>query len=119
MESGTLFQLCNFIHRRNVKPNPKVDVNSSEDFVEVITIGHVLSAVMSHLDFHFDEVTAEQVSSPNLWMEDDSVRKQVLKVNASSVVNKYVQLFTICKEVNQTSPFPRCQLLHMIMPVKH
>ena len=120
MESGTLFQLCNFIHRRNVKPNPKVDVNSSEDFVEVITIGHVLSAIMSHLKIStFDEVTAEQVSSPNLWMEDDSVRKQVLKVNASSVVNKYVHLFTIFKEVNQKSPFPRCQLLHMIMPVKH
>ncbi len=44
MEPGTLYQLRNLIHRRNVKPNPKTDVNSSEDFVEVITIGHVLSA---------------------------------------------------------------------------
>ena len=99
MEPGTLYQLRNLIHRRNVKPNPKVDVNSSEDFVEVITIGHVLSAVMSHLKISsFDEVPAEQVLSPNLWMEDDSVRKQVLNDNASSVVNKYVHLSTIFKE---------------------
>ena len=87
------------IHRRNAKPNPKADVNSSEDFVEVTTIGHVLSAVMSHLKISsFNEVPAEQVLSPNLWMEDDSVRKQVLKDNASSVVNKYVHLSTIFKE---------------------
>ena len=69
MEPGTLYQLRNLIHCRNVKPNPKVDVNSSEDFVEVITIGHVLSAVMSHLKISsFDEVPAEQVLSPNVWI---------------------------------------------------
>ena len=99
MELGTLYQLCSLIHRRNVKPNPKVDVNSSEDFVDMIMIGRVISAVMSHLKIStFDEVSAEQVLSPNLWMEDDSVRKQVLKDNASSVVNKYVHLSTIFKE---------------------
>ena len=99
MESGTLYHLRNLIHRRNVKPNPKVDVYSSEDFVEMITIGHVLSAVMSHLkDSNLDEVPAEQVLSPNLWMEHDSVRKQVLKDIASSVMIKYVQLSTIFKE---------------------
>ena len=71
-----------------------MDVNSSEDFVKVITIGHVLSVVMSHLKIStFDEVLAEQVLSP-----DDSVRNQVLKDNASSVVNKYVHLSTIFKE---------------------
>ena len=49
METGTLYHLRNLIHRMNVKPYPKVDVYSSEDFFEMITIGHVLSAVMSHL----------------------------------------------------------------------
>ena len=98
-EPVTLFQLRNLIHRRNVKPNPNVDVNSSEDFVVVIIIGHVLSAVMSHLKIStFDEVSAEQVLSPNLWMEDDSVQKQVLKDNATFVVNEYVHLSTIFKE---------------------
>ena len=54
---------------------------------------------MSHLKIStFDEVQAEQALSPNLWMENDSVRKQVLKDNASSVVNKYVHLSTIFKE---------------------
>ena len=74
MELGTLYHLRNLIYRRNVKPNPKVDVNSSEDFVVVITIGHVLSAIMSYLKIStFDEVPAEQVLSPNFWIEDDSV----------------------------------------------
>ena len=99
LELGKLYQLRNFIHCRDVKPNPKVGVYSSEDFVEVITIDHVLLAVMSHLKIStLDEVPAEQVLSPNLWMEHDSVRKQVLKDIASSVVIKYVHISTIFKE---------------------
>ena len=35
MEPGTLYLLRNL---RNVKPNPKMDVNSSIDFVEVIRL---------------------------------------------------------------------------------
>ena len=54
MEPGTLYQLRNLIHCRNVKPNPKEDVNYSENFVEVITIGHVLSAVMKFSTFDED-----------------------------------------------------------------
>ena len=54
---------------------------------------------MSHLKIStLDKVPAEQVLSPNLWMEDDSVRKQVLKDIASYVVIKYVHLTTNFKE---------------------
>ncbi len=99
MEPGTLYQLRNMIHRRNVKPNPKTDVNSSEDFVEVTTIGHVLSAVMSHLKISsLDEVPAGL--SASLWMENDSVRKQTLKDIASSVVNKNISLSTVFKDMS-------------------
>ena len=45
-ERGTLCQLRNLINRRNVSGKPKSDVNAAEDFVEVITIAHILTAVM-------------------------------------------------------------------------
>ena len=103
MEPGTLYQLRNLIHRRNVRANPKEDVNASEDFVEVIRTGHILSAVMSLLQISsFDEMPPESIVSHDIWMVDDAVRKQVLEGIASSVVNQHVQLSTVFKEGNDS-----------------
>jgi hypothetical protein len=49
MESGTLYQLRNLLNRRKVERKPKINVNAAEDFVEVVTIGHILSAAMHML----------------------------------------------------------------------
>ena len=84
-----------------MRANLKEDVNASEDFVEVITTGHVLSAVMSLLQISsFDEMPPESIVSHDIWMDDDAVRKQVLEGIASSVVNQHVQLSTVFKESN-------------------
>ena len=48
-ERDTLCQLRNSINRRNVSGKPK-SVNAAEDFVEVITIAHILTAVVSYLE---------------------------------------------------------------------
>ena len=49
MERGTLCQLRNLINRRNVTKKPKKNVNAAEDFLEVVTTGHILTAVMPAL----------------------------------------------------------------------
>ncbi len=49
MERDTLYQLRNLINRRNVKKEVKSDVNAIEDFIEVVTTGYIVSAVMTHL----------------------------------------------------------------------
>ena len=47
IDSGTLFQLRNVINRRNFVKDVKKDLNSCEEFMELITIAHILSAAMS------------------------------------------------------------------------
>ena len=47
IDGGTLFQLRNLINRRNVVKDVKKDLNSCEDFMELITKAHILSAAMT------------------------------------------------------------------------
>ncbi len=93
MERGTLYQLRNLINRRNVKKEVKSDVNAIEYFIEVVTTGYIVSAVMTHLGMsHINDIPSDSVIFHDLWMEDDSVRKSALMNIASSVVEKHVDL---------------------------
>ena len=47
IDGGTLFQLRNVINRRNVVKDVKKDLNSCEEFMELITTAHILSAAMT------------------------------------------------------------------------
>ncbi|KAL5475266.1 hypothetical protein EMCRGX_G027343 [Ephydatia muelleri] len=47
IDGGTLFQLRNLINRRNVVKDVKKDLNSCEEFMELITKAHILSAAMT------------------------------------------------------------------------
>lgn len=49
MEKGTLYQLRNLINRRNVTKAAKSDVNSNEDFLEVVVMAYILVAATSYL----------------------------------------------------------------------
>ncbi len=44
MDGGTLFQLRNFINRRNVKKDTSDNANACEDFFLTVTEGHILAA---------------------------------------------------------------------------
>lgn len=43
---GTLKQLQHLINRTNVPQKPKKDVNAAEDFVQIVTLGHVIASAM-------------------------------------------------------------------------
>ena len=46
MNSGRLFQLRNLINRRNVVSDVTKDLTASEEFMELITVPHVLAAAI-------------------------------------------------------------------------
>lgn len=95
MERGTLFQLRNLINRRNVSVDVKGSVNAFEDFLDVITIGHVLAAAMEYLGMSkLDEVPDPTIVNSSIWMEDDAERKKTLIDVSSQIVEKYVDLST-------------------------
>lgn len=99
MERGTLFQLRNLINRRNVTKRPKKDVNASEDFLEVIVTGHILTAVMSCLGMSsLNDMPLSSVLSHDMWMQDDEVRRKILREIASHVVNQHVDLAVLFKK---------------------
>ena len=94
-ERGTLCQLRNLINRRNVSDKPKSDVNAAEDFVEVITIAHILTAVMSYLEMsELSDIPSSTIVSHDIWMEEDSVRRKVLLDISNHVVSEHVSLAT-------------------------
>ena len=54
---------------------PKDNVNATEDFLDEVTTGYILTAVMSYLEMSsLDDTPSESVVSGEDWMEDDSVR---------------------------------------------
>ena len=94
-EKGTLCQLRNLINRRNVSGKPKSDVNAAEDFVEVITIAHILTAVMSYLEMsELSDIPSSTIVSHDIWMEEDSVWRKVLLDISNHVVSEHVSLAT-------------------------
>ena len=48
MERGTLFQLRNLLNRRNISTSVKSNVNAWENFLNVVTKGHIVAAVLHH-----------------------------------------------------------------------
>ena len=46
MDTGSLFQLRNLINRRNVVTDVTKDLTACEEFMELVTTGHVLAAAI-------------------------------------------------------------------------
>ncbi len=87
-QKGTLYHLRNLINRRNVTKRPKSDVNAAEEFVEVVVISHVLTAVMStYLEMSSFTDAPSCTSVPeNVWMENEKKRRDTLECIANRVV---------------------------------
>lgn len=95
MEKGTLYQLRNLINRRNVTKAVKSDVNSNEDFLEVVVKAYILVAAMDYLGMSaLDSQPLPTVVSPDIWMLDDATRRSVLTEISTSIVDKHVDLAT-------------------------
>ena len=74
----------------------KSDVNATEDFIEIVVTGYIISAVLSYLGMLcINDVASDSILSPDLWMEDDSVRKSALMDVASAIRDKHIDLATM------------------------
>ena len=94
-----MYQIGNLLNRRNVTRKPKDYVNATEDFLDVVTTGCILTVVMSYLEmFSLDDTPSESVVSGEDWMEDDSVRCKILEDISSHIVNSHVDLATTFKQ---------------------
>ena len=88
-------QLRNLINRKKVTKQPKSDVNAADDFVEVVTISHVLTAVMTYLGMSsLTDVPSHSSVPQDLWMEDDDCRKKILEDIATHIISEHVDLVT-------------------------
>ena len=93
MEKGTLYQIRNLIDRRNITKHPKSDVNAAEDFLEVVIISHILTAVMTYLGMNsLDEMPSTEFLSQDIWMSDDKERRELLTKISTDIVNNFVDL---------------------------
>ena len=78
------------------KKEVKSDVNATEDFIEIVVTGYIISAVLSYLGMScINDVPSDSILSPALWMEDDSVRKSALMDVASAIIDKHIDLATM------------------------
>ena len=93
MEKGTLYQIRNLIDRRNITKHPKSDVNAAEDFLEVVIISHILTAVMTYLGMNsLNEMPSTEFLSQDIWMSDDKERRELLTKISTDIVNNFVDL---------------------------
>lgn len=53
-DGGTMQQLKHLINRSNVPRKPKKDVNAAQDFLAIVTLGHIVAAAMSYFEMKDD-----------------------------------------------------------------
>ena len=73
----------------------KSNVNAWEDFLIVVTKGHIVAAVLDHLGMtSVNDLPNPSIINANVWMENDSYRREKLLEIASYVIEKHVDLAT-------------------------
>lgn len=91
-DGGTLYQLRNLINRRNVVTDPKKDMNSCEDFFELITNAHVLTAAMEK----FEMKSLTDTVSPNVFPVDRELsseeRSKILDSAVRAIISEFIDI---------------------------
>ena len=78
---------------------PKDNVNAAEDFLDIVTTGHILTVVMTYLEMtSLNDTSSEAIVSREVWMEDDNVRRKILEDISSHIVNTHIDLTTAFKQ---------------------
>lgn len=100
MEGGTLLQLKNLINRNNVRSGTKIkhQVNEVEDFLELITKGHMIAAAV-HFFNVFDRPHSSTFPSDIAPMDVEK-RRQLLHAKMEEVIDKYL----LPRQLNISTP---------------
>lgn len=90
-EHGTLQQLKNLLNRQ-LPNDPKADMNSYEDFLLVVGIGHILSAAMKQLGMTDIEDTPTEILPSNLADIGQDEKRRVMSTFIDAFIEKFVNL---------------------------
>ena len=102
MDTGSLFQLRNLINRRNVVTDVTKDLTACEEFMELVTTGHVLAAAI-----HITGTTDMSGLSHNLPSRGSSF------MNAVTVVKTLCQQMVTVKVAKGRSAVRRGSVDHV------
>eukprot|EP00731_Ephydatia_muelleri_P006704 Em0003g952a len=81
MDTGTLFQLRNVINRRNVITDVSKDLIACEEFMQLATIAHVVSAAIHIAGVtNMSELSSKIMSTDKLWQSVQEYAKETLSL---------------------------------------
>ena len=94
-DGGTLLQLRNLLNRSSVPNDPKKDVNTAEDFLQVVSIGHVVAAAMEVFGMTSKEDQPNDIFPLSQAQLSREEKKQIIAGISHSVVTRFVNLTTL------------------------
>ena len=93
VEKGTLLQLKNVLNRTSVPSDPKNNVNACEDFLEVVLIGHVITAALSYFSMEsVDSVPSLDLIPGDIQEQSPEIRHSVLFHHMNRIIDKFVNM---------------------------
>lgn len=100
-EMGTLAQLKNLLNRTTVPNIPKKDVHATEDFLKVVTEGHVISAALLYFGIEDTSDLPDPVLTELLKKMPQRERAAAFEDVAAKIIQPHVD-FTIPSLTNAT-----------------
>lgn len=100
---GTLAQLKNLLNRSSVPCSPKKDVHATEDFLQVVLEGHVLSAALEHFGQESLSVCPDPSLSESLKKMPPKLRTAEFEDLASKIIEPHLD-FSLLSGTSGSTP---------------
>ena len=98
-EAGTLQQLKNLLNQQ-LPSDPKADMNSYEDFLLVVGIGHVITAAMELLEMSSIEQAPANFIPPNADNMSPATNKVILDEFIKVFLQRFINLHLLTESGN-------------------
>lgn len=99
---GTLQQLKNVLNRTNLPTKPKTDPNACEDFLEVVTVAHIIAACMEILGMKsLDDEPDPSIVPSDLKFRDKKKKEEILTQVTEKIMARFINL-SILKKTPQS-----------------
>ncbi len=88
-----MYQIRNKLHKINVVKSPKNDVNACEDFIEIVTAGHIVASSYAVLRLKSkDDIPSDDIlpNAKDVWFKSHEERKKCLMQLCELIYDKFV-----------------------------
>ena len=108
---GTLLQLKHVLNRTNLPSKPKSDLNACEDFLEVVTVAHIIAACMEVLGMQsIDDEPDPTIVPSDLKFKDKNKKEEVLSQVTKKIVDGFINLSILSKAPHSTCKRSDCNV---------